>query len=119
MILVWYTIDTSHFENGSCNIPWSSSIQHPETGEVISRKIDLTLTNDGTWIRGVMTYKITKSDRSETYETCTFEAPLMTIDEYMSLLSESGFTADLYFDYRQHLEPKNKDTMCFVCRKNH
>ena len=109
--------DTSQFVNGRLEIPKSKPVQNPETGEYVSRKIDLSLTKGGTWIEGVMIYHITQPDGTDVFDNLPFNAPLLSVDDYLELFSKSGLGAEVYFDYKKNIPGEGKRILCFVCTK--
>ncbi len=110
--------DPTKFVNGRRDIPWSEPIRHPATGDLVRRKVEIQLTENGKWIRGTMFYKTTHANGSETVEECSFEAPVMFKDDYISLFSEAGFSPSVFVGYEEQEDDGENPFLCFVCDKD-
>jgi ubiquinone/menaquinone biosynthesis C-methylase UbiE len=108
----------SKFVHGKCEYPWSNGVQNPQNGDWTKRKISLSLAPDRKSIRGTMIYQTIHADGSESIESCPFMAPLMQQEEYLSLLSDSGFSTTTYNDYQELLDNSQRSILCFVSTKN-
>ncbi|MBC8476919.1 MAG: hypothetical protein H8D49_01110 [Dehalococcoidia bacterium] len=43
------------------------------------------------------------------------EAPVMSMDDYSSLFSEAGFSANAFADYEERADDGKNLIICFVC----
>ena len=109
--------DPTRFVNGRRSWSWSEPIRHPETGDLVTRRIETQLVENGKLIRGTMFYKTTHNDGSETIEECPFEAPVMLRDDYTSLFSEAGFSTSVFVGYEDQADDGKNPILCFVCDK--
>ena len=109
--------DPTKFKNGRRDIPWSDPIRHPNTNDSVRRRMEIQLSEDGKWIRGVMFYKTIHANGSETIEECPFEAPVMLTDDYISLLSKAGFSSNVFVGYEEQEDDGKNSVLCFVCDK--
>ena len=109
--------DPARFVNGRREWGWSEPICHPTTGDLITRRVAVQLSEDGKQLRGVMVYKTTHTDGSETVEECPYEAPVMLTEDYLSLLSEAGFSTTVFVNYEEREDDGVNPILCFVCRK--
>ena len=100
--------------NGSAD--WSKPVRNERTGAVIRRKVEMSVQEENRMIITTMTYESRKGSKVETAKY-SFKAPVMTIDDYQSLLSDNGFTAELYTNYKTKCEINKDSILCFVCRK--
>ena len=109
--------DPDRFGDDPSGGPWSESIPHPLTNARVQRKVRAELSEDGAWIRGSMIYRIISTDGTKTIEDCSFEAPVMHYNEYISLFAETGFSIKSYVDYQEREEDGRSPILCFVCEK--
>jgi len=108
--------DTSQYPGGRRRLGWSEPRPHPETGEPVSRRIDLDVSPDGRRIRGNMVYKIAHADGRETIEECPFESLLLGVDDYVTLFAEAGFETQVFVGYEERADDGAEPMLCFVCR---
>jgi SAM-dependent methyltransferase len=108
--------DVSKLVDGGISYPWTTPVRHPETGETVSRKVEVRLTDNGKWIRGIMRYKVV-GDEGERIEECRFEAPIMEKEDYVKLFAEAGFSTEAYANYSYQLDDGENPILCFVCSK--
>jgi SAM-dependent methyltransferase len=109
--------DISHLYNGCFEYPWSATIRNPDTGDLVRRKILLNLAPDEKSIRGIMAYEINHPNGAITVDECPYDAPLMQREEYLALLTESGFSPIAYTDYREKPAKDEHSVVCFVSSK--
>jgi len=109
--------DPASFVDGRKALPWSEPIQNPATGERVSRRIEIELSNDAKWIRGVMIYKTLHRDGRETTHPCPFEAPVLLTDDYLALFDEVGFSTTVFVGYEERPDDSAHPILCFVCDK--
>jgi len=94
---------------------WSEPVSHPVTHDSVERKVVSELSQDGKWAVTVYYYKTTHKDGSETVEKFVSEAPVMSMDDYSSLFSEAGFSANAFVDYEEQADDGKSLIICFVC----
>jgi SAM-dependent methyltransferase len=109
--------DPTKYIDNRRDIPWSEPIQNPTTGDLLSRKIVVQISDDEKRISGVMYYKIITSNGKESIEECPFEGPIMLTDDYISLLFDAGFTTKVYVGYKNKKDDGKDPILCFVCEK--
>ena len=109
--------DQAHFKNNERHIPWSRPIRHPDTGDLVTRRIETRLSEDGQWISGTMFYKTVGANGTETVEECPFEAPVMLTEHYISLFSSAGFSTSVFVGYEEREDDGQDPIICFVCDK--
>ncbi len=109
--------DPASFVDGRKAFPGSEPIQNPATSEQVSRRIEIELSEDGKWIRGVMVYKTVHMDGRETTHPCPFESPVLLTDDYLALFGEVGFSANVFAGYEERPDDGEHPTLCFVCSK--
>ena len=117
-LMTEHRFDPTKFENGRRVWDWSEPIRHPETGDLVSRKVETQLAAGEKWVCGSMFYKTTHADGSETVEECPFKAPVMLGDDYISLFSEAGFSTRVFVGYNEQEDDGKNPILCFVCRKD-
>lgn len=110
--------DPSKFVGGRRDTLWSEPIRHPVTGDLVKRKVEIQLTENGRWIHGVMLYKTRHADSSETVEECPFEVPVMFRDDYISLFSEAGFSQNVFVGYEEQEDDGKNPILCFMCARD-
>jgi len=62
-------------------------------------------------------YKITQKDGREILEKCSFEAPIMLKEDYVSVFSEAGFRPHVFVGYEEKEDDGENPFLCFVCDK--
>lgn len=110
--------DPKLFEEGKREYPWSEPVAHPETGEMVSRKVEIWLDDDGKWVRGMMTYRMVSNEGKERVEECRFEAPVMEVQDYLGLFKEAGFDAQVCVGYGEEKDDGVDPVLCFVCGRS-
>lgn len=108
--------DFSDFVNGKREIPWSEAIADPVSGTKVSRKVEFKFSDNKNLLHGLYTYKILDEHGTGRYEECPFVSPVMHEADYLALFADTGFKADLFYDYRDQ-NCRVGQTMCFVCSK--
>ena len=99
------------------HVTWSSPITHPVTNDVVQRKVVVELSEDGKWIRGSMVYRTQFDDQTETLDECPFEAPILHVEDYLSLFSHAGFETSVFIDYEEIEDDGKGPILCFVCKR--
>jgi len=103
------------FTDGVRLVPWSSPMRHPDTGDLVCRRMEFRSTQGGAWMQGRIWYRTTHADGSETVEEFPFDAPVLSVDDYTALLAEAGFDARLYVGYELREDDGKDPVLCFVC----
>lgn len=110
-------LDSGVLEEGRREYPWSHPVRHPETGEMVSRKVEVWLDEDRKWLRGMMTYRLVSADGKERVQECPFEAPVLDVHDYLDLFKEAGFDAQVFVGYEEREDDGEESVLCFVCNK--
>jgi len=109
--------DPSRYQDGRREWGWSTPLRNPVSGEIVTRKVESELTEDGRRIRGAFLYKTTHADGRETLEKCGFEAPIMLKSDYISLFTKTGFQPHVFAGYESEKDDEQSPIMSFVCDK--
>ncbi len=115
-LLTVMRFDFSSFVNCKKEIPWSNAIADPVSGTKVSRKVEFKLSENKKLLNGLYTYKIFDAQGIEHLEECPFVSPILHEADYQALFAETGFKADLFYDYKDQKDIVGK-IMCFVCSK--
>ncbi len=107
----------SEFTGGKRVSDWSEPIRHPVTQDLVRRKVETELIEDGKRTRSVYSYITTHREGSETTEECISEAPVMLTEDYLYLLAEAGFSSNVFGDYEERVDDGESSVICFVCDK--
>ncbi len=94
LLLTVRVYEADDLSDGQVITPWSEPVTHPITGVTVRRKTELHLTDDGTRLQGTMTYEIASPDKSIDFETCPVEFARYTRENYVSLLSDNGWSIE-------------------------
>jgi SAM-dependent methyltransferase len=105
------------FVDGRKETPWSEQICHPITGHMVSRKVRMQLAPDGKSVHGVMRYKTTATNGREIIEEFYYDKPVMSPDDYISLLTVAGFSPTIFVDYEDRKDDGKGLIFCIVCDK--
>jgi len=109
--------DSFSFLNGQQVFDWSEPVHHPVTNELVMRRGEMELLDNGERLRGTFFYKIIHRDGSETMEEYPFEVPVMSKEDYIALFSEAGFRSNVYVGYQEQADDGKNPILCFVCDK--
>ena len=109
--------DAGLFLDGKREYPWTEAIVHPDTGDMVSRKVEVTLDSDRKWVRGMMTYRMVSDDGTERLKEFRFDAPVMNVEDYLELFQEAGFKTQVYVGYKEKDDDGVDPVLCFVCSK--
>lgn len=96
---------------------WSEQIHHPVTQDLVRRKVETELMEDGRRMRSTYSYVITHKDGSEVIEEFVSEAPVMLTEDYLALFAEAGFSSNVFVDYKEQADDGESQVICFVCNK--
>ncbi len=107
--------DPSLFPNGRRSFGWSDPQPHPETGELVSRRVEIRLSKNRKRIGGKFIYKITHIDGSESIEECPWSAPMLDKQEYIDLFARAGFDTQTFVGYKEVQDDGRNPFLCFVC----
>lgn len=116
ILLAERRFDPTRFPRGRRTWDWSSPCRHPVTGDAVCRRVEVELSPDGRRVHGVVTYKITASNGTESITPCPFEAPVLHTGDYLSMFAEAGLVAEVYSDYTDRSADSRETMSCFVCR---
>jgi SAM-dependent methyltransferase len=94
--------------------PWTKVYENEETGESVRRRVILKALTDPRRIEGLMIYERTDAAGSTSIEECPYVAPILTPPEYLSLLAEAGFEAELRVGYEDRPDDGVEPLLCFV-----
>ena len=108
--------DPALYPDGRRSIGWSDGHVHPQTGETVSRRIEIVLSEDRRSLRGNMIYKTTHADGTETIEDCPYESLLLRTEDYLALFSEAGLETQVFVGYEERPDDGRNPMLCFVCR---
>ncbi|MHC4562691.1 MAG: class I SAM-dependent methyltransferase [Planctomycetota bacterium] len=109
-------LDLSRFTDGCRHVDWSEPVQHPTTGEMVRRQVDVRLSKDRRRIFSSFTYEITHADDSKTIEACPSWMPLLGPKEYIELFRKGGFRAAAYVGYTDTDDDGRTGIVSYVCR---
>ena len=107
--------DPALYAGGARVFDWSPPRDCPEAGGRVSRRVEVALSPDRQTIAGTMRYKIIRGDGRETVENCPFEAPAISVDQFVELFSAAGFAVEACAGYREEPDDGKDPTVCFVC----
>ena len=108
--------DPSEYPGGRRSLGWSEPRRHPQTGELVSRRIEMQLAPDHRSLRGNMIYRIAHADGSETIEQCPFDGLILHVPQYVELFDEAGLETRVCAGYRETDDDGADPILCFVCR---
>jgi SAM-dependent methyltransferase len=117
-LMTEHRFNSLKFVNGKREIPWSKPFRNTVTGDMVQRRIEIKLTENGKWISGVMFYKTIHADGNEIIDECPWYNPLLLKDNYISLFSEAGFSTKVFVGYEEKKDDGKDPFLCFVCNKN-
>jgi len=109
--------ESSQFTDGKRVSDWSEPIHHPVTHDLVKRKVETGLIENGKRTRSVYSYITTHKDGNETMEECISEAIVMLTEDYVSLFAEAGFSSNVFVDYEERVADGESPVICFVCSK--
>lgn len=92
---------------------WSEPFRIAETGEVVSRRVEVGLSEDGRRLYGKMVYRVSEPGPERVVEL-PFETVAMTREEYEELFAEAGFGVEVYGGYNGPGEEAAGMHWCFV-----
>ena len=93
---------------------WSTPRPHPETGYLVSRKVEVSLSRDRRRITGKMVYRIAHSDGAESIKEFAFGVPAMTTEEYVDLFGRAGFETRVFAGYSEMPDDGSSPLLCFA-----
>lgn len=105
----------SEFVGGKRLSDWSKPVHHPVTHDLVKRKVEAELIENGRRTLSVYSYVTKHDDGSETIEECISEAPVMLTEDYLSLFAEVGFSSNVFVDYEERVDDGESAVICFVC----
>ncbi len=111
-------LEPANFPNGKRVLDWSEPVRHPVTNNLVQRRGEMKLVENGKRVKGTFFYKTTGGNGSETVEVYHFEAPVMSKEDYTNLFSKAGFRSNVYADYREKADDGQSSILCFVCEMN-
>jgi SAM-dependent methyltransferase len=97
--------------------PWSDTVLDHKTGFQIRRKVQTQISKDNKMRRGLILYKITDLDNNERIETCPFETPNLSPNDYLNLFTEAGFSVKIFADYEEKESDNDSRMLCYICEK--
>lgn len=109
--------EPSNFLNSRRVFGWSKPLYHPVTHEMVKRRGEMKLVENGKRLQSIFFYKTIHRDGSESVEECPFEAPVMSKKDYISLFSQAGFHSNVYVGYQEQSDDGKNPILCFVCDK--
>lgn len=109
--------DPAAFQDNRRVLDWSEPVLDRASGDMTARRGEFTLADDGKHVQGTLYYKTVRKDGSEQVVELAYEAPVMTKEDYLALLSEAGFRAEVYAGYRKQADDGKNPLLCFVCEK--
>ena len=95
---------------------WSSPIQFRQ-GESVMRRSVIRINREKSIIERSLYYKTITSDGTEKIDSYFSQAPLMSPEDYQSIFDEIGFKYELYFDYSEKADNRDRSILCYICRK--
>ena len=110
-------LEPASFSNGKRVLDWSEPVRHPVTNNLVQRRGEMKLVENGKRIKGAFFYKTTHGDGSETVEEYHFETPVMSKEDYINLFSQAGFHSEVCADYEEKVDDGQSLILCFVCKK--
>ena len=102
------------YADGRRRWPWTEGYENPVTGETTRRRVTCEYRPDPPRIDGVMDYEITARDGTVAVEECPYCAPVLTPDEYLSMLTATGFDPVLRVGYEDRPDDGAEPMLCFV-----
>lgn len=108
--------DEKKYENGIRIVPESKSIRNPTTGESITRRVEWKIDRGKKSVLGTMHYEITAPDGRKSGESFSLVTPILSTDDYFSMLAEAGFAAEVFVDYKEPGDDGKSPFLCFVAR---
>jgi SAM-dependent methyltransferase len=112
LLLTERRFDPDLYPDGRGDWPWTESIENPETGERMRRRVTV-LVRDG-WSEGTFHYEVTAPDGTVRRETCPWVSPIVTPDEYGEMLRRTGFRWRLFTGYEEKPDDGSDRMLCFV-----
>ncbi len=109
--------DATVFRHNRLQTDWTSPVHDPVTGKSVRRRLDLQLVDDGTIIKGVITYECADTDSQIERVDCPMEKPVLTTPDYLALFAETGFRTEVFSGYRGSGDDGSDPVLCFVGRK--
>ncbi len=109
--------DPSRYPGGVARWGWSNPLTNPDTGETITRRIEVRIEDAGTMMRGNMVYKVTSPHGSERIETCPFTGPVQHPEDYEALFRQAGLVPTRYVGYQEKPDDGRDPILCYVCRR--
>jgi SAM-dependent methyltransferase len=110
--------DPTRYEGGRRRLGWSDPRPHPQTGEPVSRRIELEYLPAERRIHGRMIYRTVHADGGETIVECPNDAIVLSVAEYVDLFAEAGFDTRVCAGYREQDDDPREPILCFVCRQH-
>ena len=108
-------LNPEQFRDGTRRFGWSEPMTAPD-GARVRRRGEMSLEENGRWVNGFFLYEITSPDGLTLTKRCDVHAPVMRIDDYLSLLAEAGLAAEVWADYERRTPDDSSHLLCFVCR---
>jgi hypothetical protein len=102
------------YVDGRRSWPWTRVYENRETGESVRRRVIVKALDDPRRIEGLMIYERTDAQGRVSIEECPYCAPILTPDEYLELLAEAGFRAELRVGYEDRPDDGEEPVLCFV-----
>jgi len=102
------------YKDGVFVTEWSEPVPEPFTSHLVSRKVESRLSGDGRSVAGAFLYRTVDPDGRESTESCSFEAPILSVDDYLCLFEEAGFAASAVRGFGIEDDPAS-EWLTFVC----
>jgi SAM-dependent methyltransferase len=102
------------YPDGVRTFGWSAPMRDPGTGGSVRRRGYVRLHRDGRRLSGAFEYEVTLKGGRRLVR-CPWSAPLLALDEYVSLFSRAGFRTQVSSDYAIVKDRREGDLWCFVC----
>ena len=107
--------DPSLYPNDHREFGYGEPVVNPLTGDSVRRRLEIDLSDDGRSVKGAFFYEVTRPDGTISVERCRIDAPVLTMDDYLALFDEAGFSAEVFADYTDRPADGTQKLTCFVC----
>ncbi len=102
------------YPDGRRSWPWTRRHRRPGSSETARRRVMVKILDQPRRLEGLMIYEVTAEDGSVTVEECPYLAPVLTPDEYFSMLAAAGFDTTLCVGYEDRPDDGEEQMLCFV-----
>jgi len=107
-------LEPSVFSGGKRSFDWTPPVRHPDTGNLISRRGEITLSRDRKRFTGRLVYNTIASNGCETMQEFSVRAPALCKEDYAALFLRAGFAVCAYPGYREEPDDGKDPLLCFA-----